>query len=459
MLSLRTRSRKCAQIEVEPKIGSRFLSRQALLGWLRQRNIRSGFDRRRYDVEIEIQVRLSGFRNFRPSQIKGDAMLCRRYQTRSATSHNHGFFECILIAEGGSLSRNRCFRFSIERVLRVQRTAHFGRLVPDRAGLPAKRGIHFSCHGFEGIQTLAPGIDFQQLEANLVTVGILAQRFLEDFLRLRIATIGHVDFSLGDGINFAGIDRPQSGLTEIGQERGIAGVDLAATGTAQDRVGLEIAMGHYAVFEAGDVFPAPARQHFRTQQAQQQDCRCAAAQVERVFHRLVEQGGFRLLLLGEHRLGFLRLGFCHGRLLDHRCGSGRFFFRLGLCRRSGSGRNRWRRPGCGRLILHIRQVLIFQLQQLLHFLDVFFQVGDALIGLLDRLFLGGGLFLHGLDLPLHRLHILAAGNSSRSWLRTAQGLTLGQLENIRGGFFSGSCLVFHCRGDLATHCLPGRAFL
>ena len=100
-----------------------------------------------------------------------------------------------------------------------------------------------------------------------MTVGILAQRFLEDFLRLCIATVGHVDLGLGNGIDFVGIDRPQSGLTEIGQKRSIAGVDLAAAGTAQYRVGLEIAMGHYAVFEAGDVFPASGRNRSRTQQA------------------------------------------------------------------------------------------------------------------------------------------------------------------------------------------------
>ena len=47
-------------------------------------------------------------------------------------------------------------------------------------------------------------IDLEELAVHGGAIGILLQRFLENFLGLRVASVGHVDVRFGDRIDLLG---------------------------------------------------------------------------------------------------------------------------------------------------------------------------------------------------------------------------------------------------------------
>ena len=70
---------------------------------------------------------------------------------------------------------------------------------------------------------------------------VALQRINENFLGLRITTVGHVNIGLGDRINaFVAVDRADAGLAEISLDGG-PGVNRLAPGRAEHRVGAQIA--------------------------------------------------------------------------------------------------------------------------------------------------------------------------------------------------------------------------
>jgi hypothetical protein len=73
-------------------------------------------------------------------------------------------------------------------------------------------------------------VDLEHLEVDFLSLRVLLQRFLEDFLGLRIAPIGEVDLRFRDRVDFVGIDAAEALAAEIARERVVTGVDDAAAG-------------------------------------------------------------------------------------------------------------------------------------------------------------------------------------------------------------------------------------
>ena len=99
-------------------------------------------------------------------------------------------------------------------------------------------------------------VDLEQLEVDLLALRILLQRVLEDFLGLRVAAVGEVDLGFGDRIDFVGVDVAEALAAEVARERVVAGVDDAAAGRAEHRVGLDVGARDDAVLELGRLAPA-----------------------------------------------------------------------------------------------------------------------------------------------------------------------------------------------------------
>ena len=255
-----------------------------------------------------------------------------------------------------------------------------------------------------------------------MTARILAQGFLEDLLGLGVATVGHVDLGLGDGIHLMAVDAAHAHAAEVRQQHAaFGGRALGRSGCTSGRrhvehgVVLEFAAGHDAVFELGQALTATAAHHHHPQQAGQQQRGHDPADVKRV----ADEGG--------HPAGF---GLGHGKRRGSRCRRGLGNRRLDGDRRSGRsdgyrcfcrlcGR-RLRRGGLRRLGC----LLGLQFQQFLHVLDRAFKVGHTFLRLAQRATLGGDLLLQAVQTLLN-LGIGLARRGAR--------ITFGQLENVLWG--------------------------
>src|SRR6185436_11498048 len=92
------------------------------------------------------------------------------------------------------------------------------RLLPDVPGA-ASPLLQFARELFECPAVLAIGIDLQQLEMNFIPPWRVRQRFLQQFFRLGIATVGKENLRLRDRVYFlrnaggARVGRPQVGIS------------------------------------------------------------------------------------------------------------------------------------------------------------------------------------------------------------------------------------------------------
>ena len=106
--------------------------------------------------------------------------------------------------------------------------------------LAAGQRVKLAGQRLELLEAAPTGINLEQLDVNRQTVGILLHRFEQDFLSLRIATIGHVDIGFGNRINLVGINGSWSRLAEItGMRRCAAGIDALSAGHTEHRIGTE----------------------------------------------------------------------------------------------------------------------------------------------------------------------------------------------------------------------------
>ena len=155
-------------------------------------------------------------------------------------------------------------------------------------------------------------VDLEQFEVDLLPLGILLQCFLENFLCLRVATVGEIDLGFRDRVDLVGIDVPQALAAEIARERVVAGIDHTATGRTEDGVGLDIRPGDDAVLELGRRAAAGSKQ--TGDERQYAEHRGSDRPGRRVAEDIVEERGFCLGPLRGRRgnLGCGRL--CFGRL-------------------------------------------------------------------------------------------------------------------------------------------------
>ena len=276
-----------------------------------------------------------------------------------------------------------------------------------------------------------------------VTARLGLQRFEQDFLRLRIAPVRHIDVCFSHRIDtFVSVDRRQRGLAEIGLDRTGAGIDaLAAARCADHRrrgrrcfkarrgrrrcvlsclAGLRLAVPEITQDEQQHG-PQPAQRLGIREQSwlfrfhggfgfrRRNRCgdrlrRFHLGWLDR--HRRLDRLLCRLLVCESHQIRhFLVLGF--GRIgceIRHR-----LFGRRDHRRRSRSRSRRWGRSGrrrrrrnrrCCRLLLSLCHRGVLQFDQLLQLPHVSFEIGQTAVGVLERAFLGNHLFFKGTDLAV-----------------------------------------------------------
>ena len=131
--------------------------------------------------------------------------------------------------------RGRCRRAARRRlttpehwIIRAELAAHFLGLVPNLAALPFQRGVQLLRQCFKSRHIVTLEIDFEQFALELLTYRILDDGVLQDVFGLLVAPIGQIHLGLGNGIHLVGMDIAHTALTEIAQERCIAGGHLAA---------------------------------------------------------------------------------------------------------------------------------------------------------------------------------------------------------------------------------------
>ena len=392
------------------------------------RSCRAGILRERRHGDQRFKLRL-GVRRAR-----------RRRHLRQTTGHHHRILDARLrhYRRGCVGSARACGGATGEqRILRIDTRAQRRGLVPvrtDTAGLAIKLG----CQRLELLEVLLVGIDFKQLQVDGVALGVLLLGFEQDFLGLRVATVGHIDIGLGHRIDFIGIDAARAGLAEVGLRRRVRSIDALPAGRAENGIGGEAAallrQGHrrHGRASAGGCLPAPLVDQIERQQGGNT---ATARRQQRIAEQFAEERRFLGLLFDRRnhrlrprlrrfgrrrRLGRLlfdlqlRLALAGGRRqlglrhVERLVGGGErgrlgFHFRLGFrfCGRPGlgfrllrldRGGSRWRDLGAG-LLLQIGQPLVLQLDQLLQVGDILFERGNALVGFLQGAFTGDDFFL------------------------------------------------------------------
>ena len=163
-------------------------------------------------------------------------------------------------------ARERDRRLPRARRRRRRRSANIGlfgiELAAERHGLlpglalALRHGIQLGRDRLERRRLVVLRVDLEQLEIDLLPLRILLQRVLQDLLGLRIAAVGEIDLGFGDRIDFVGVDVAETLAAEVAGERILAGVDDAAAGRAEHRVGLDVGAGDDAVLELGRLAPA-----------------------------------------------------------------------------------------------------------------------------------------------------------------------------------------------------------
>ncbi len=383
---------------------------------------------------------------------------------------------------GGSvLVRAIALHRQVQRIGRVKLAAHRSSLGPfGRSGTHLRQ--HFLGDGLEAMRILAIGVDFHQLEADGLALGMLLKRLAQDFLGLHVAAVGDVDIGFRDRIDFIALVAAAD--AEIGPEHAVLRrIDALAAGCAEQRIG----PGHHraflrqqAVLEAVCLLRLLLATAIHRQAAQQRH-RCAA---QAQHHRIAQQRR-------EERLIFDRRlrRHHHRRLLGHGGGSrssrnrraGRFRRGRGgnrrrrtcLGRRSRSGRGRLGRRGgrsrcrrglrrrcrsrrrrcvgrchgrCGRrgrgtrsrlAVGRLGELGILHFDQALHLGEVLLQLRHARLHFLERAFLGNQI-------------LIACGGRGAGLAGT---LRLGQAQFVALAGGRGS-LILHA-GRHAAALLPG----
>ena len=205
---------------------------------------------------------------------------------------------------------------------------------------------------------MALGIDFSQLLVQHQAVGVVAQRFLEDFLGLEVAAVGQVDIGFGQRIHVAGIELAGRVLHGLARHLAAAGrgVHALAAAGAEEGVRRQLAVAQRAVRACRSGFATLRNTVAAIAQKQGQQC-CASQRDGRVFHQAVDKAG----LFGNgdrccHRLG--RCNRCRCGRCRLGCGLCRFAFGRSWCRRgvawlAGIGCSRlgcdWGRRRCSRI--------------------------------------------------------------------------------------------------------------
>ena len=223
-----------------------------------------------------------------------------------------------------------CRSTAKQRISRQQRAPEFSGTVPVIT-LTAGCRVQFLGVTLEGCRVGALAVNLHQLDSHGVTGGILGERFLEDFFRLGVAAIGHVDVRLGNRVDFVGIDRTRRHLAEVALERTVARIDILATSVPEHRIRLQVATSDDAVFELLDLALAThCICRIPTQQGQHPT---ATRKVQRIVDELVHQARFGWGWRRRRcRLLWFRLG--RVRYLGRFRRLGRFS-RLGWVRRFG----------------------------------------------------------------------------------------------------------------------------
>ncbi len=267
-------------------------------------------------------------------------------------------------------------------------------------------------------------VDLEQLRLHRNALRILRQRFLQDFLGLRIAAVGHVNVGFGDGVDFLALARDGSTSSCGGGCVGRRGA-ASGGGRPERRRRAERGSGScrakHAVLELRVRGPlaAPCDVAISEEEHDQAE---EQPQIEGVIAKLVDDARFglrrALLRIGFRRFGLLRFrtgcrrlggfdrrrssrfgGFGGGGLgsFDRRLRRRRRSRRSGLGgfgrRRSRLGGRRGRRSRCrsgrrrrlgGGLLLQLGKLLILHFEQLAQIGDVPLQVGLARLRFLER---------------------------------------------------------------------------
>ena len=138
--------------------------------------------------------------------------------------------------------------FGEQRIRGVELAAQRNGLLPHVA-LAVGHGIELGGDGLEGGRLVVLRVDLEKLEVDLLALRVLLERVLEDFLGLRIAAVREIDLGFGDRVDLVGVDVAETLAAEVARERVVAGVDDAAAGRAEHRVGLDVGARDDAVLE------------------------------------------------------------------------------------------------------------------------------------------------------------------------------------------------------------------
>ena len=156
----------------------------------------------------------------------------------------------VRVQGGGRLRRDRGRRaaFGEHRVVRIELASERDGLLP-RLALALAHRVELGGDGLERRRLVVLRVDLEQLEVDLLALRILLERVLEDFLGLGVAPVGKVDLGFGDRVDFVGVDVAEALAAEVALQRVLAGVDDAAAGRAEHRVGLDVGARDDAVLE------------------------------------------------------------------------------------------------------------------------------------------------------------------------------------------------------------------
>src|SRR6185295_4051360 len=367
--------------------------------------------RRRRAAEVEIE---RGRRGFLGRRLVERDIRRRRRALRGTTAAEieveGGRRRCRRFGRRGSRGRRR-ITAAVDAVLRVDRAAQRGSLVP-LGPLAVGELLQLHRRLLERLRVFAMRIDLEQFRLHRNALRILGQRFLQDFLGLRIAAVSHVDVGFRNGIDFfaRGCGGSSGGGRRAGGRRDAASGGRRSKRRGRADGGSRSGGAKHAVleFRLSGLFATPGNVAIGDEQY---DEAAQQSEIERVVEEFVDDArfGYRgaLLRLGLRRFGLLRVrarrcglgggGRWRGdRLGGLGCGGlGRFDGRLGGFRRRrglrdrrGRGRRggrsrRRRRLGRG-LPLQFGKLLVLHLQQLAQVARVLLQVGLARLRFRER---------------------------------------------------------------------------